>query len=168
MWSKDVLETFFHLNIFIFALFSWYSLDNEHNNDYQEAIAYTSVTITFLVLLLIILYHVYAYTGLFLKVKNTKFGEMIDRLFTDTHPKPKPRQRCYSPPSDDDNHRFDDRGLLDELDCPVYTGDYDTTPLLRPPQVEPTFSVVELPHPCFAPPDPEEANAQNIPPKSTD
>jgi hypothetical protein len=26
---------------------------------------------------------------------------------------------------------IDDRELLDELDCPVYTGDYDTTPLLR-------------------------------------
>ena len=47
------------------------------------------------------------------------------------------------------SHRFDDRELLDELD----SGDYDaTTPLLRPPPVEPlTFSVVELPHPHLAP-----------------
>ena len=93
---------------------------------------------------------------------------MIDRLFTDTDPKPKPRQCRYIPSSYDDNHRFDDRELLDELDCPVYTGDYDTTPLFRPPPVEPTFSVVELHHSCLEPLDPEGANAQNMLPKSTD
>ena len=38
--------------------------------------------------------------------------------------------------------------LLDELDCPVNTDDYNTVPLLRsPPVVEPTYSVVELPKP---------------------
>ena len=91
----------------------------------------------------------------------------MDVLFTDTNPKPKPRQHRYCPPPDDGNHRFDDHELLDELDCPVYTDDYDTTPLLRPPLVKPTVSVVELHRPCLAPPDPEEANAQNMPPKST-
>ena len=40
--------------------------------------------------------------------------------------------------------------LLDELDCPVNTDDYNTLPLLRPPTppVEPTYSVVELSKPC--------------------
>ena len=47
---------------------------------------------------------------------------------TDPDPKPKPRLRRYSPPPDDGSQRFDDRELLDELDCPVYTGDY--APLL--------------------------------------
>ena len=43
-------------------------------------------------------------------------------------------------------YRFDE--LLDELDCPVNTDDYNTVPLLRPtPPVEPTCSVVELPKP---------------------
>ena len=38
--------------------------------------------------------------------------------------------------------------LLDELDCPVNTDDYNTVPLLRsPPAVEPTYSVLELPKP---------------------
>ena len=87
----------------------------------------------------------------------------MDGLFTDTDSKPKSRLHWYSPPPNDDadNHRFDDRELLDELDCPVYTGDNDTTPLLRP---SPTFSVVELHHPC--PPDPNGANVHNMPPKS--
>jgi hypothetical protein len=159
-WSVDVLETFFCLNILFFTIFTWYALGKEQIH--QEAIAYTSVTITIVVLLLIILYHVYTYTSLFSKVKKTKLGRKMDRFFTDTDPKPKPRLRRYSPPPDDASLRFDDRELLDELDCPVYTGDYDTTPLLRPPSpVEPpTFSVVELPHPHLAPQHPEGANPQ--------
>ena len=75
-WPMDVLETFFCLNILFFMIFSWYSLGNEHIH--REAIAYTSVIITFIVLLLIILYHVYTYTTVFSKVKKTKFGRMMD------------------------------------------------------------------------------------------
>jgi hypothetical protein len=158
-WLLDVLENFFYLNIFFFTVFTshYFSM-----NYVVQAIAYTSVTITIVVLLLIILYHTYTYTGLFSKVKKTKLGRKMDRFFTYTDPKPKPRLRRYSPPPDDASHRFDDRELLDELDCPVYTGDYDTTPLLRPPSpVEPpTFSVVELPHPHLSPQHPEGANPQ--------
>ena len=162
IWSIEVLETFFCLNVLFFTIFISYALGKERIH--QEVIAYTSVTITIVVLLLIILCHVYTYTSLFSKVKGMMLGRKIDRLFTDTDPKPKPRLRCYSPPPNDDNsHRFDDRELLDELDCPVYTGDYDaTTPLLRPPPVEPTFSVVELPQPHLAPQHPEGANTQRI------
>ena len=69
----------------------------------------------------------------------------------------------------------DDCELLDELNCPVYTGDYDAAirPLLKPPTrtpgpatAGPTFSVVELHQLCLAAPhgtaDPNGANAQNI------
>ena len=70
------------------------------------------------------------------------------------------RVRRYSPPSDDDIHRFDE--VLDELDGPVNTDDYNTIPLLRPEPVAPTFSIVELPKPRdLAAPDPEDvANTQ--------
>ena len=106
-----------------------------------------------LVLLVIILYHVYTYTGLFSKVKKTKFGAMMDRLFTYSDQEPKPRQRRHSPPPDNDIHRFDE--LLDQLDCPVNTDDYNTIPLLEQTPDEPTFSVVELPKPHnLAPSDP--------------
>ena len=38
--------------------------------------------------------------------------------------------------------------LLDELDCPVNTDDYNTLPLLRPTLlVEPTYSIVKLSKP---------------------
>ena len=160
-WLLDMLENVFYLNIFFCVVFIWYCLSCKNYID--PSIAYTSVTITVIVLLLIILYHVYMYTSLFSIVKKTRFGRRVDRLFTDTAPKPKPRQRHYSPspPPDNSNCRFDDCDLLDELDCPVYTGDYDTTPLLRPPPVKPTFSVVELSHPRLLTPDPEGANTQN-------
>ena len=140
-WSIEVLETFFCLNVLFFTIFSSYALGKEQIH--QEAIAYTSVTITIVVLVLIILCHVYTYTSLFSKIKRTMLGRKMDRLFTDTDPKPKPRFR---------------RELLDELD----SGDYDDTTPLLPPVEPPTFSVVELPHPHLAPQHPEGANPQRI------
>jgi hypothetical protein len=158
-WLLDILENFFYLNIFFFMVFTSHYFSKKY---VVQAISYTSVTITVVVLLLIILYHVYTYTSLFSKFKKTELGRKMDRFFTDNDPKPKPRLRRYSSQLDDASHRYDDRELLDELDCPVYTGDYDTTPLLRPPSpVEPpTFSVVELPHPHLSPQHPEGTNPQ--------
>lgn len=49
------------------------------------------------------------------------------------------------------------------MDGPGKTNDYGAAPLLRPSPVEPTCSAVGLSHSCLEPPDPEEANAQNIP-----
>ena len=152
-WPVDVLETFFYLNILSFALFTWYSLDNPESN--QEAAAYTSVILTFIVLLLIILYHVYMYTPVFSKLRMTMLGRMIDRLFTDSaDPKPKPDRHC-SPPPDDDIHRFNE--LLDVIDRPVNTYDY-TVSLKEKPVQKPTQSVVEVHQPKLIPwpPDPEE------------
>ena len=103
-------------------VFTWYCLNRKNYID--PSIAYTSVTLTIILLLLIILYHVYTYTNLFSKVMKTKLGRKMDRLFEpDTGLEPKPRHKCYTPPPDDNSHRpgFDDRDLLDELDCPVYT-----------------------------------------------
>ena len=84
----------------------------------------------------------YVYTKVCSKVKKTKLGKMINQLFSDTGPKPNPRQHRFSPLPDDDIHRFDK--LLDELDCPISTEDYNTIPLIRPTPVEPTYSVVEV------------------------
>ena len=158
-WPVNVLETFSYLNILSFALFTWCSLDNPESN--QEAAAYTSVIITFIVLLFIILYHVYAYTPVFSKLRTTKPGRVIDRLFTDSaDPKPKP-DRHWSVPPDDDIHRFNE--LLDMIDRPVNTNDYKV-PLNQNPVQKPTQSVVDLHQPLLARPDPKDiTNAQDIP-----
>ena len=144
-WPLDVLETFFYLNILFLATFTWYSLDNPKSN--KEAAAYISVTITFPVLLVILLYHVYTYTSLFSKVKETKFYRV---LIGCTALKLKPRQhRNGHPPPDGDIHDANDRcHQLDELFGPVNTGDYNipTVPLNDPVEIPPpTCSEVELP-----------------------
>ena len=154
-WPVDVLETFFYLNILSFVIFTWYSLDSPASN--REAAAYTSVIITFILLLLIILYHVYTYTSVFLKIYKTRLGEMIDELFTGANPKPKSELYC-NPPLDDDIHRFNE--LLYVIDRPVNTQDYEVP--VKP--VKPTQSVVEVHQPRdLATPDPEEvANSLHI------
>ena len=61
-WPIDMLETFLHSNILFLVTFTWYSLGNPEGN--QKTAAYTSVTITFITLPFIILYHVYMYTAI--------------------------------------------------------------------------------------------------------
>ena len=150
-WPLDVLETFFYLNILFLATFTWYSLDNPKSN--KEAAAYISITITFPVLLVILLYHLYTYTSLFSKVKETRFYRF---LIGCTALKLKPRQHRNShPPPVGVIHGANDRfQQLDELLGPVNTedystGDYDnimTVPLIDPSEVPPpTYSEVELP-----------------------
>ena len=153
------IEIIFYLNTLSFVIFTTYCLDSPASD--REAAAYTSVIITFIALLLIILYHVYTYTTVFSKIHKTKLGRMIDRLFIDADPKPK-SERHWSPPPDDDIHRF--YGLLDEIDRPVNTYDYEV-PVKQQEPVKPTQSVVEVHQPHnLAAPDPEEvANSLHIP-----
>lgn len=157
----DVLETFFYLNIFFLTVFTWYYFSKGY---VDQVIAYISVIITIAALLLIIFHHVYTMlinTSFF---SNINLGRKVCKFYTDADPKSKLRE-----PNNDD------RELLDELNCPVYTGDYDAAirPLLKPPTrtpgpetAGPTFSVVELHQPCLAAPhgtaDPDGANAQNV------
>ena len=98
------------------------------------------------------------YTSVFSKIHKAKLGGMIDRLFTDADPKPKSKRHWSPPPDDDDIHRFYE--LLDEIDRPINTDDYEV-PIERQ---EPTKSVVEVHQPCdLAAPDPEEvANSLHI------
>ena len=86
---------------------------------------------------------------------------MIDRLLTDTDPKSKPERHC-SPPPDDDIHQYYE--ILDEIDRPVNTDDYEVSVEQQEP-VKPTQSVVEVHQPRdLAAPDPEEAaNLLHIP-----
>ena len=69
-WLIDSLESFFYFNIIIFASFTAYNLSTGGN---QDGIAYTSVVLSIVVTIFILLYHVYAYTWFFKKLRNSKF-----------------------------------------------------------------------------------------------
>ena len=151
--SIQSLETFFYLNILFFAIFTSYFLGKTEIK-YREATAYTSVTTSFFALLLIILYHVYTHTRVFSKLKKAKLGRTLDRLIpTETDPNPE------SPPPDNDTHRFAE--LLDIIDHPASSNDYELALKRKPP--EPTRSVVVVERFCSASPNPEEVNTPEIP-----
>ena len=149
-WLVDILETVFYLNILLFSTFTWYCLGECRNKD---AAAYTSVTFTFIILLLTILYHVYTYTTAFSKIKKTKPVNMLKKRCIPAANAPKKELNL---PPDDDAHGLHD--LLNIIDRPINTNDYK----VPVKQVEPTCSVVEVHQPKLAPPDTEETNAQNV------
>ena len=149
-WPVDVLETFFYLNILMFATFTWYCLRGDCRN--KKIAAYTSVTTTFIILLLIIFYHVYTYTTLFSKLKMTETVKMLKKFFI---PANDPKEKQNLPP-DDDDHKLHE--LLDIIDRPVNTNDYN----VPVKQAEPTCSVVEVHESHVTPPNPDETNAQDI------
>ena len=76
----DLLEVFMYFNLLMFSALSWYAL--ETNSPRQQAIAYTSISITIFLLLIVILYHVYKYTG-----ATTKFRRSLHfkKLSTKLH-----------------------------------------------------------------------------------
>ena len=59
-WPIDILETIMYFNILAFSAFTWYTLDSGKS---QAAVAYTSIMITFFLLLSVISFHVYKYTA---------------------------------------------------------------------------------------------------------
>ena len=121
-------------------------------------ISYTFVIIASIVLLLIIFYHVFAYTTVFSKIKKTKIGRKIDKVFT-ANAEPKPEPKPENVPPDDDIHRFNE--LLDMIDRPVNTNDYQAELIIGQKPVVPTQSVVEVHIPNLAPPDQEGANSSS-------
>ena len=61
-WLLDVMETAIYFNLVAFSAFTWYNLDFGGN---QVAVAYTSVTIMFILLLGVIVFHIFRYTRLY-------------------------------------------------------------------------------------------------------
>ena len=57
----DILETIMYFNLISFAALTWYYIDEESS---KAAIATTSVSITFLLLMIVIAFHVYKYSCL--------------------------------------------------------------------------------------------------------
>ena len=63
-WPLDVIETAIYFNLLAFSALTWYNVSSEASGN-QIAVAYTSVMITFIVLLGVIVFHVFHYTRLY-------------------------------------------------------------------------------------------------------
>lgn len=99
-WPLDILDTVFYFNI---AIFSTLTLATDH-----DAIAYVSVGVAFILLLMIIFYHMYAYCSAFSKVRNSVFGNKLNAVFkSDIKHKKQPKDDVYG------SHE-----LLDMMDQP--------------------------------------------------
>ena len=61
-WPLDVMETAIYFNLFAFSVLTWYNLDFGGS---QAAVAYISVTVIFILLLGVIVFHVLRYTKLY-------------------------------------------------------------------------------------------------------
>ena len=61
-WPLDVMETAIYFNLVVFSAITWYNLDFGGN---QEALAYTSVMIVFILVIGVIVFHVLRYTSLY-------------------------------------------------------------------------------------------------------
>ena len=61
-WLLDVMEIAIYFNLFAFSVLTWYNLDFGGS---QVAVAYTSVTVIFILLLGVIVFHVLRYTKLY-------------------------------------------------------------------------------------------------------
>ena len=124
-WPIDLLETFFYFNLLALALFSWYFLNKRES---YKPVAYISVMTTFILLLIVILYHMYKYTVVFSKVAKLCHG--ISRVLIQKSAAEPPKHQ--SPPLDE---------FLDMIDRPISTN-YKQVPGEKP--TETTYSVLEL------------------------
>ena len=99
-WPLDILETFFYFNLLSLSLLAWYFIDRK---DHYRPVAYSSITVTFILLVGIVIYHLYTYTALSSKV--VKFEQRVKAILG-----PKPKHQ--TPPPDE---------FLDMVDRPIST-----------------------------------------------
>ena len=78
-WPIDVMESIMYFNILGFAALPWYFIATPQR---QTAVAYTSVTITFLFLLMVITFHMYKFTPLGSVIQNTKISKLLENKKT--------------------------------------------------------------------------------------
>ena len=76
-WPIDVMESIMYFNILGFAALTWYFIGTLES---QKTIAYTSVTITLLFLLIITTFHMYKFTILGSIIQNNKIFKLFKQL----------------------------------------------------------------------------------------
>ena len=79
-WPIDVMESIMYFNILGFAALTWYYIGTPKR---QTAVAYTSVTITLLFLLMVISFHVYNFTIMGSIIRKNKVFKVLAAYFLD-------------------------------------------------------------------------------------
>ena len=146
------------INLLVFTAFTWYATDVNDTHLHNSA-AYISVVTTFILLLIVILYHIYAYTGIGSMIKKTEFSLKLQTL---NIPKLQQQQR----PLQKGNDGFQ----IPERDVDIFAL-VDRTQNNNDPQLvqhqpgstkaAPTVSTVEIPKPVQLSPDPRGLHNQS-------
>ena len=142
----NIMEMLTYFNIITLSIFSWDTIDADTN---QTIITNISVSITFIQLTAVIVYHVYKHMNknLFATIQRSVICIQIKQLTS------KMQKRNKNTVT----HQFQE--ILDYIDYPpANTNDHNVF-LMQPKSTEPTVSVIELPKPQLAPatPPPPEA-----------
>ena len=69
IWQNDLLEGIIHVNLLIFTAFSWYTFETGKN---QSIATHISVTVTLILLIAVIVYHVRTKTNIIASICNLK------------------------------------------------------------------------------------------------
>ena len=143
----DITETIFYFNILAFATLVWYAI-NKENKTHNSAIAYCSVIVALIQLVLIIIYHLNEHTTLLSRVHKTTVYQKLLKTIKSFSNLQQDTATCTAPPvdaNDDDIHRFNE--LMDVIDGPVSPNDYQSpqSDTARSDQsTEPTCSIVAM------------------------
>ena len=145
-WPVDVLETAMIFNLYVYAVFTWYAFDNLPA---RKILAHISTAITFIVLLLVIAYHIYAYilVNVFPKLRGRMSRVSLSML--KNHPP------TNSPTNLDNRHEMNEcEDRFHEMvgTVSMYRHHSVRSDLLQPHvSHSPTFSVLETPYVCTSP-----------------
>ena len=145
----NIIEMVSLANILTFTVFTWYATE-PNDTKLQNAIAHISVSITCILLIFVILFHVFKYTKFNAIIKKTKFPAKLQNI--KSHVKKKPAQRHYNVDLELANETRDVN--IFEL---VNTND-NTCPQ---PQVQPSAQPHGVSHSTIEIPKPKEDQSHN-------
>ena len=134
-WLLNAMESYVCFNITIFAMITWYTFSNSEGRSLQilqTVMAYLSAGSIFIMLVLVIVFHVYRYGSakVYHKGQNSKLGrKVLTQLSHD---------------QEDRHHAPLDNTLLDVMDRPRTDTAYVPPPNSKQPHTLPTSSEVSM------------------------
>ena len=131
-WLLNAMESYVCFNVTIFAMITWYTFVNSGSKDLetlQTVVAYLLAGSVFIMLVLVIAFHVYRYGSakIYLLGQNSKLGRKVMTQL-----------------SQDQNHPAPDNALFDIMDHPRTDSAYVPPPNSNQPHTLPTSSEVAI------------------------